>query len=389
VRAVWSIPVRGERLESSRGDLVRARYLIEALRAEGHEIHVVEDAARAGANITVSAYRGVVRRALPRRLGLILRDLGRCLHARAHGSHVAREAHVHKAEVIFETQVNFAASGALASRLTGLPLVLDDCGLSSEEVVLGAGLPPLARRAHRQLTRAASVVVTVSEELRRMLIEEDGVAPEKLRVVPNGIDPAAFESADRHATRARLGLGDMVVFGFVGSFQPWHQVELLVEAFADVVGELPSHLLLVGDGPGLEPALAAGRCLGVGGDITATGAVPPPAVAALISSFDVGVMPASNDYGNPMKLMEYAAAGLASVAPDLPPIREVIRDGLTGLLFPPGDVRALRAALKRLATDAPLRESLGERARREVAADASWADRARALVSFVTPAPGA
>lgn len=388
MRAVWSIPVRGERLDSSRGDLVRARYLIEALRAEGHEIHVVEDAARPGANITVSAYRGLVRRALPRRPGLILRDMGRCLHARAHGRRVAHEARVHKAEVIFETQVNFAASGALASRLTGLPLVLDDCGLSSEEVVLGAGLPSLARRVHRQQTRAASVVVTVSEALRRLLVEEDGVAPEKLRVVPNGVDPGAFESADRQATRARLGLGGKVVFGFVGSFQPWHQVELLVEAFADVAVELPSHLLLVGDGPGLEPALAAGRRLSVSGDITSTGAVPPPEVPALISSFDVGVMPASNDYGNPMKLMEYAAAGVASVAPDLAPIREVIRDGLTGLLFPPGDIGALRAALRRLATDASLRESLGERARREVASNASWAERARSLVSFVTPAPG-
>jgi glycosyltransferase involved in cell wall biosynthesis len=111
------------------------------------------------------------------------------------------------------------------------------------------------------------------------------------------------------------------------------------------------------------------------------GAVSSSEVPGLLSAFDVGVLPGSHDYGHPMKLVEYAAAGLASVAPDLASAREVLQHGVTGLLFPPGDVNALAATLARLATDEVLRQRLGAHARRQLAVGASWMDRARALVS--------
>ena len=263
-----------------------------------------------------------------------------------------------------------------------MPLILDDCSPSSEEVALGAGLPSLAHRILRQQTQEASVVVAPSRSVRDRLVEE-GVPPDKVRIVPNGVDLAAFDGVDRAAARKRLGLANRCVFGFVGSFLPWHRVKLLVEALARVVRDHAVHLVLVGEGPELEGALAASRHLGVASCITAVGAVSPSEVPELTSSFDVGVLPGTLDYGNPMKLVEYAAAGLPSVGPDLASVREVLQDGVTGLLFPPGDVNALAIALSRLATDGTLRKSLGERAREQVAAGASWTIRARILVSYL------
>jgi glycosyltransferase involved in cell wall biosynthesis len=172
------------------------------------------------------------------------------------------------------------------------------------------------------------------------------------------------------------------VVGFVGSFQPWHRVELLVRALAPLVPERPLHLLLIGDGPGLPVALAEAERLGLSHRVLALGAVAPAGVPALIAACDIGVLPSTNDYGQPMKLLDYAAAGLPAVAPDLAPVREVIRDGATGLLFPPGDVEALTRALARLADDEALRRRMGSRARAEIAAAASWRARARALASL-------
>lgn len=384
MKITWSVPVWGERLDSSRGDLVRARGLIEALQVDGHDVRVVESVAMPGGGLVISAYRGVVRRVLPQRLALTLRDVGRWIQAQVHGRRVAAEAREQSAEVIIETQVNFAGSGALAARITGLPLVLDDCSPSSEEGVLGAGLPGLAHYVLKQQTQAASVVVVASHALGERLVEE-GVPPDKLGIVPNGVDLAAYDGVDREAARKRLGLVNRCVFGFVGSFEPWHHVELLVEALARLVSDHSVHLLLVGDGPGRESALAASRHLGVSSHVTAVGAVKPAELPELVSSFDVGVLPGSNDYGHPMKLMEYAAAGLASVAPDLAAVREVVQDGVTGVLFPPGDVNALAMTLAWLVTDDRLRKCLGEYARTQVAVGASWTDRARALVSHVTP----
>jgi glycosyltransferase involved in cell wall biosynthesis len=84
-----------------------------------------------------------------------------------------------------------------------------------------------------------------------------------------------------------------------------------------------------------------------------------------------------------MKLMDYAAAGLPAVAPDLAPVREVVTDGVTGLLFAPGDVGALSLVLARLIRDPGVRRAMGARARR-VAQAGSWRARALQLVSLVT-----
>jgi len=382
MKITWSLPVYGERLDSSRGDLVRARCLIEALRGDGHEVRVVEDAARPGSRLAVTTYRDVVRRIVPTRAAVALRDVGRWLHSRGHGRRVAAQARQQGADLIIETQVHFSASGALAARLTGLPLILDDCSPPSEEIVLGAGLPGLAHRIFQAQIQNASKLVVPSQALRKWLIEE-GAPSEKLAVVPNGTALAPYSMLDRERVRRRLGVDGQCVFGFLGSFQPWHRVEFLIQAVASLVGHLPVHVLLIGDGSGRPAALTAVRRLRLDRVVTWIGSIPYSQVQELVSAFDVGVLPGSNDYCHPMKLVDYAAAGLPCVAPDLPSVREVVRDGVTGLLFPPDDVNELAAALTRLATKEDLRMQMGESARQRFAQGASWKDRARTLVSAI------
>jgi glycosyltransferase involved in cell wall biosynthesis len=188
------------------------------------------------------------------------------------------------------------------------------------------------------------------------------VPREKLAVIPNGIDPAGFSPLHRESARRRLGLDGRLVLGFVGSFQPWHGVDLLLDAVALLDPSIPVHLLLVGDGAGREPALGRAARMGIAGRVSAPGALPHSEVAAALAACDIGVLPGSNDYGQPMKLAEYAAAGLPAVAPDLPPVREVLLDGKTGLLFTPGDAHGLSDALTRLAKDPRLRARLGDAA---------------------------
>lgn len=382
MRITWSLPVGGERLNGSRGDLVRAARLIDALRGDGHEVHVVERMDRAGAETVVKTYRNWVRRALPARPALILRDAARWADARHHGRRVAAAARAQSADVIVETQVHASGSGALAVRLSGVPLLLDDCSPLSEAVEMGLGLRGLARRLFRQQVEAARWATVSSHALRERMIQE-GVPRAKLRVIPNGVDAGAYAAADRDAERRRLGLEGLCVFGFVGSFQPWHRVELLVQAMALLAHERV-HLLLVGDGPGRSEAMAAAHRLGVASRIAAPGAVPPAQVPALVAACDVGVLPGSNDYGHPMKLLEYAAAGLPAVAPDLAPVREVVRDGVTGRLFPAGDASALARTLAVFVVDEPLRRRMGAAARQAVAAGATWRARARVLAALAS-----
>lgn len=381
MKITWSLPAPGERLHGSRGDVVRARRFIDALRREGHEIRVVERAAAPTTAVMVSTYRRILRRLVPRKAALVLRDLGRWAEAQAHGRRVAAAARAQGADLLVETQVHFAGSGALAARLTRLPLMLDDCSPSSEERALGAGFPRLARRVFRRQCRTARHLV-VSSHVLRVRLADEGVPADKVHVVPNGVDPVAYAGVDRDAIRRRLGLQTACVIGFAGSFQPWHRVELLVEALALLDAESAVRLLLLGDGPKRPDALAAARRLGLERRITAPGALAPEELPAYVAACDIGAVPASNDYGQPMKLMDYAAAGLPAVAPDLAPVREIVQDGVTGVLFPPGDVRALSVALARLIRNPALRRAMGDCARR-IAEEGSWRVRAQQFVSLV------
>lgn len=378
MKITWSVPVFSEGLGSGRGDLVRALSLIEALRIDGHRVCVVEARNRVGAGVEESLYRSAVTRLLPERGRLVLRDAAWWWRSRDHGARVARAAREQGAEVLVETQVHGVVSGPVATRATGLPLVLDDVSPPGEVRRLGAGLPWLSRRVFRRQREAASLLVAPSGRIRKLMV--DGASPPPdVAVIPNGVDLASHRRADREGERRRLGLDDELVVGFVGSFQPWHQASVLVRAFADLEASPPPRLLLVGDGPGRKPALTLARTVGVRERIQAPGRVSPGRVPAVLAACDVGVLPGTNAYGHPMKILEYAAAGLPIVAPDVPPVREMVGDGSSAVLFEPGDAAALGRALTRLAEEPALRRRLGEAARARIARGSTWRDQGKRL----------
>lgn len=95
----------------------------------------------------------------------------------------------------------------------------------------------------------------------------------------------------------------------------------------------------------------------------------------MLTSMDVAVAPypALDDfYFSPLKIFEYMAAGRAIVASAIGQIGDLITDGITGLLYPPGDTAALSAALQRLADDPVLRVQLGKAARQAVVQNHTW-----------------
>jgi len=169
------------------------------------------------------------------------------------------------------------------------------------------------------------------------------------------------------------------VVGFVGSFQPWHRTEWLAMALPELA-DPDAHLVLVGDGPGRQATLNVARRLGVESRVQVTGPLEPAQLPDVVAAFDVGVMPGTNDFGQPMKLVEYAAAGVPCVAPDRAPIREVVEDGVTGLLFPPEERDGLVRNTDRLLRDGALARRVGREAQRRVLDSASWQGLASGLL---------
>ena len=158
-----------------------------------------------------------------------------------------------------------------------------------------------------------------------------------------------------------------------------------ISAFALAAHRNELDLLLLGDGPGRASALAEVERLGLSDRVSAPGAVFASLLPEVLAICEVGVLPDTNAYGHPMKLLEDAAAGLPAVAPDLPTVREVVEDGVTGILFAPGDAHALAAAIERLAGDTEVRTRMGRVARDRCLRTSSWSERARRLIDGLAP----
>jgi glycosyltransferase involved in cell wall biosynthesis len=167
---------------------------------------------------------------------------------------------------------------------------------------------------------------------------------------------------------------------FIGSLKPWHGVLELLEAFLILGGAASGfRLVIVGDGPlGSQVRDAASTHDGV----EWCGAVAHAEVAERIAEADAAVAPYLEDedgYFCPLKVLEYQAMGVPVVASGGQGVRDLIRDGETGLLVPPGDAKALAVALIRLKEDPVLAHRLGESGRKAVS-QRTWGRNARRVL---------
>ena len=220
----------------------------------------------------------------------------------------------------------------------------------------------------------------VSEALAKDFRENFNGSSRLIHGIHNGVSLDKFNpQLDASELRADFGIAkDAVVIGFVGSFAPWHGLDLLFEAFAKLVGDgAPVHLLMVG-----QPRKDSGEWLDraampdIAGNITFAGHVGSGDVNRYIAAMDITVLANSAWYCSPLKIFEYMAMGKATVAVATDPVQEVIVDRRDGLLFEQGSSSALYKSLKELVSDSDMRLKLGNAGRQRVASEFSWQDNA-------------
>lgn len=295
----------------------------------------------------------------------------------------------HRPAFIYERYSLFSFAGRLVAWLTRRPLVLEvNAPLSLELQTHGdLVLRRLAQRIEDWLCRRATRTIVVTQAMADIFAAR-GVPPERLMVMPNGVDGARFNpQVDGQAVRARYVSEDAVVVGFVGWIRPWHGVDGLIHACAALRETHPGlHLLIVGDGPAVPGLKRLVEDLELTTRVHFTGPVARDAIPAHIAALDVAVQPDVTDYASPIKLFEYLAVGRAVVAPDKPNIREVVQHEHSALLFPPRDWGGLAEQLGHLLEDASIRERLGQQAAALVEERGyTWQANARHVIASVCP----
>jgi L-malate glycosyltransferase len=233
----------------------------------------------------------------------------------------------------------------------------------------GRHFPDVPRRrrmvANRFLLGRCDRVVGVGQAVRRALIENEGIAADRVGVVYNGIPLERFEEppGTRAAVRAELGIEpDVFVAILVGRLDYLKDHATAIRAWHEVARERPDAvLLLVGEGPERAGIEAEIQSLGLGNRVRLLGLRTD--VPRLLAAADVGLLTSISE-GIPLTLIEAMATGLPVVSTDVGGVREIVVEDETGLLAPAGNHEELARHLIALASDPDRRTALGRQGKK-------------------------
>lgn len=274
-------------------------------------------------------------------------------------------------DLVYERYSLFSTAMAQVAERLSIPAVLEvNAPLIQEqaehrELYDAEGAQAVLRTLLRWASRAVCVSVPVAGWLGGQV--PDGARP-RIAVEPNGVNTERITPGHHTAD------DDIPVVLFVGTLKPWHGVETLLDAAA--LAKTRWRLRIIGDGP-LGARLredAADRGL----NVEFTGAVSPAQVPGMLLDCAVAAAPypatqaAYGNYFSPLKIYEYAAAGLPIVASRIGQVPAIIRDGETGILVAPSDAGELAAGIDSLIGNPARGRKLGEAGRARAVDNYSW-----------------
>jgi phosphatidylinositol alpha-mannosyltransferase len=311
--------------------------LAAALRDRGHEVRIVApDAADApgvtsvGRSIPIPYNGSIARLAFGPRVAMRIRVVIRRYRPDV--------VHVHEP---FAPSVGLAA--VLATRLPVVATFHASAPRSRAYRIASPALRPLYRRLAGR--------IAVSEEARHTVEEALGNG---LRVIPNGVDCSRFAGLPEPA-------GSTVLF--IGRFEPRKGARVLIDAFPALKERHPeAALIMVGEGSerrACEEAVPEA----LRQDVTFVGRVEPWELAQSMGFAAVVCVPSLGGESFGIVLLEGMAAGRPVVASNIPGYAAVLRDGVDGLLVPPGDPAALAETLARVLDDPARAKAMGESGR--------------------------
>jgi glycosyltransferase involved in cell wall biosynthesis len=289
--------------------------------------------------------------------------------------HLKREGVVHLHNHIATASCTVAM---LASEVSGIPYSF---------TIHGPGIffEPVHWRIDEKTARA-SFVACISDFCRSQVMMFSGRAHwNKLHIVHCGVQPERYDGE-------RRGSGQRLLF--VGRLAGVKGVSVLFEALESIAPRFPDlQLTLIGDGLERADLEKEAQARGLGGAVTFAGYRSQAEVAEALREADMLILPSFAE-GVPVVLMEAMAAGIPVVTTRVAGIPELVEDGVSGLLVPPGDTDALADAISALLADPARRARMGEKGRAKVVSEfnldyeAAWLGELFRAYIFGLPKPG-
>lgn len=360
------------------GNAVDIREDIDGLEALGQEVafHSYEMAPLE----VPSAVRATKQR-LPAAIWDSVRDAALLQKDRRFRARLADDARLAASDLVLEYWSPTSFGGSHLARTLGVPHVLENPDPITDELRASSSsiLAPRLRALEGKRRRYADAVIVMAQGMGDYLVREWGVDPARVHWLPQGVNTELFRPADPgDVARVRDELGsDARLIGFVGSLADYQRVDVLVEAARRLKAQRDdTKLVLVGG------SLERAQALGAEDVAVVVPHVDYERVPSYIAAFDVAVLPDSNWYGSPVKVLEYAAVGAPVIAPDIGPVRDLVGGEHEAVLVPPSDPSALAAAIAASLDDPEAAARRADRFGAKVRAEFARADRTRRVLAL-------
>lgn len=295
-------------------------------------------------------------------------------------------------DLFYERMGWMGYGGPLAAGWLKIPLVVEVNGdHMSEMEMLGVAPQGWQRKLSvalmSQAMRRVSHVVATGEGWRQRFIERWQIALDKVSVIENGSEIVNLLTRDQlRAFSSDENLAKTTTVIYIGAFEPWHGITVLISAVAKAIAEgALLRLVLVGSGTQHDTIEQLVHNLGLEKHVIFTGHLPAQQLAVHLANADIGVSPYCGrvEYSG-LKLLDYKAAGLVTVASGEDGQPAVIEHGRTGWIVPACDEEALYQAIVQLAGNINLRQKMGRQARIEAESCHSWQHTAKQLEQLFT-----
>lgn len=236
-------------------------------------------------------------------------------------------------------------AAVLLGRALGRPVVVTARG-SDLNLIASYAVP---RQWIRWAAARADGLVAVSRGLKNRLVDL-GTAPERVRVLRNGVDLGLFRPGDRDAARRRLNFSRPTLLA-VGNLVALKRHRLMVEALA----LLPdAELVIVGDGPERQAIAALARARGVSGRLRLLGRLPQQELPEIYGAADL-LLQVSTHEGWPNVLLESMACGTPAVVSDFAGVGDIVAGSAAGRIVSKAGPNSLAAAIRGLLAAPPAR----------------------------------
>ena len=243
-----------------------------------------------------------------------------------------------------------------------------------------AGFIEYLRNMEVEVLIEADAVVVPSGVTRNYLVSR-GVTPWKIFVIPNGVDARLFTPVSEEPPGPPLVL-------YVGTLAPWQGVSHLLEAFRAVLKNHEARLRIVSKPrkDWLKALQKQVRKLKLTDAVEFVEPVRHREMPTIMRSAHIGAAPFLATARNtrqgfcPIKVIEYMACGLPVVAPEIEPVKELVRHQCEALLYKPNSMARLRDVLIKLILDSDIRDRLGASGRKRVEEMFTWSKSRQALL---------